>query len=264
MSAPSPLLHFVIGGAQKAGTTALAQYLAAHPQLRLPRAKEAHVFDAADFDEGASAAWIDARYATHFDAGNPSAAGVRFGDATPIYLFHPLLVQRIARYNPALRWIVLLRDPADRALSHYHMERARGAERWPLWPALLCERWRLRGHADDFSDASPLRTHSYRARGDYARQLDALYRAFPREQVLVLMSATLRQNPAACVAQVCHFLGVEPLSHAPQPAQVFVGDYPRPGRFSPTRCLLRWLLRRERRQLRQRYGIDFDRPVDPG
>jgi len=263
MSAPSPLLSFVIGGAQKAGTTALALYLSAHPQLRLPRTKEAHVFDAPDFDEHASVAQIDARYAAHFDAGSPSATGVRHGDASPIYLLHPRLVQRIARYHPGMRWIVLLRDPVDRALSHYHMERARGAERWPLWAALLGERWRLRGHADDFSDASPLRTYSYRARGDYARQLDALYRAFPREQVLLLLSATLRENPDACVAQVCRFLDVAPLPQAPQPAQVFVGDYRRRGRFSPTRWLLRWLLRRERRRLRQRYDIDFDRTRRP-
>lgn len=261
MSAPAPLLRFVIGGAQKAGTTALAQYLAPHPQLRLPRAKEAHVFDAPDFDEHATTTRIDARYRAHFDA--PAEAGLVFGDATPIYLLHPLLVRRIARYNPTLRWIVLLRDPVDRAISHYHMERARGAEHWPLWPALLAERWRLRGHADDFADGSPLRTFSYRRRSDYASQLDALYREFPREQVLVLLSTALRDDPAACLAQVCTFLGVAPLPEPPQPAQVFVGDYPRPGRFNPSRWLLRWLLRRERRQLRQRYGIDFDRHVDP-
>lgn len=257
MSAPPPLLSFVIGGAQKAGTSALAQYLSAHPLLRLPRTKEAHVFDAPDFDENASIAQLNARYHPHF--ASPPDPGLRYGDATPIYLLHPTLMQRIARYNPALRWIVLLRDPVDRAISHYHMERARGAERWPLWLALLGERWRLRGHADDFADGSPLRVYSYRRRGDYARQLDALYRQFPPRQVLVLASAALRDDPASCLTQVCAFLGVEPLPGPPRPAHVFVGDYPRPGRFSPTRWLLRWLLRRERAQLRQRYGIDFDR-----
>src|SRR3546814_4841803 len=88
----------------------------------------------------------------------------------------------------------LLRDPVDRALSHYHMERARHTEHWPLWPAMLLERWRLRGHHDDFADGSPLRHFSYRARGDYAAQLDALYRHFPPHQVLDRKSTRLNSR----------------------------------------------------------------------
>src|SRR3546814_8903849 len=110
----SPLLSFVIGGAQKAGTSALARYLGAHPAIRLPRDKEAHVFDAPAFDEAGTAAQIDARFATHFDPADQAHASL-YGDATPIYLFHERFVQRIARYNPALRWHILLRDPVDRA-----------------------------------------------------------------------------------------------------------------------------------------------------
>jgi len=252
-----PLLSFVIGGAQKAGTSALARYLGAHPAIRLPHSKEAHVFDAPTFDDAATPRQIDARYATHFDTTDAMPAPL-YGDATPIYLFHERLVQRLARYNPALRWIILLRDPVDRALSHYHMERARGAEQWPLWPALLLERWRLRGHRDDFSERSPLRHYSYRARGDYAAQLDALYRHFPAHQVLLLHNTTLRTQPDSCLAQVCAFLGIAAADDAPDFAPVFQGDYPRPGRFGPSRLLLRWLLRKQRRRLQRGYRITLD------
>lgn len=252
-----PLLRFVIGGAQKAGSSALARYLGQHPAIRLPRDKEAHVFDAPAFDEASTATQIDACLAPHFDAGDATPRLI-YGDATPIYLFHPRLVQRIARYNPALRWIILLRDPVDRALSHYHMERARGAEHWPLWPAMVLERWRLRGHRDDFAAGSPLRHFSYRARGDYATQLDALYRHFPAAQVLLLHSTTLRTQPAACMAQVYAFLGIDTPAHAADFAPVFQGDYSRPGRFAPSRLLLRWLLRKPRRRLQRDYGITLD------
>ena len=51
MNAGTPRVRFLIGGVQKAGTTALASYLATHPGLRLPAGKEAHVFDAPDFDD---------------------------------------------------------------------------------------------------------------------------------------------------------------------------------------------------------------------
>ncbi len=251
----APRLAFVIGGVQKAGTTALVHYLRQHPALRLPAGKEAHVFDAVDFDDAATPPQIDARYAGLFA---PADGDALHGDATPFYLLHPRVVARIARYNPAMRWIVLLRDPAERALSQFHMERARGRERWPLWPALLLERWRLRGHQDNFSRTSPLRRHSYRLRGDYARQLDALYAHFPREQVLLLATGELREDPSLCLLKVCAFLGVEPLPGELQAETVFAGDYVTPARNGFGMRLLRWLLRRELRAMRERYGIEFD------
>lgn len=249
---PEPRIAFLIGGVQKGGTSALAQYLGAHPGLRLPTSKEAHVFDAVDFDEAWTPAQVDARYAGQFADGPTDPL---HGDATPFYVFHPRVVARIARYNPAMRWLVLLRDPAERALSHYRMERERGRERWPLWPAMLLERWRLRGHADDFARGSALRRFSYRARGDYARQLDVLHAHFPREQVLLLRSERLRAQPEACVREACAFLGVAPPPSGIDYSPVFVGNSPQPE--DADLRLLRWLMRGELRALRERHGIDF-------
>lgn len=168
---------------------------------------------------------------------------------------------RIARYNPAMRWIVLLRDPAERALSQFHMERSRGNDRWPLWPAMLLERWRLRGHADDLARSSPLRRHGYRLRGDYARQLDALYTRFPRDQVLLLDNRALREDPDGTLRAVCRFLGVEPLAGELANETVFAGDYAPHARDGADMRLLRWLMRRELREMRDRYGIRFDDPA---
>ena len=245
----------MVGGVQKSGTSALAQYLRASPGLRLPVDKEAHVFDAPEFDEHWSASEIDAHSAERFP---PTAPGTLRGDATPFYLFHPRCVARIARYNPAMRWIVLLRDPVERARSHHHMERSRGHERLPLWLAMLLERRRLRGHADDFARGSNLRRFSYRARGDYARQLDVLYVHFPREQVLVLRSERLRNDPDACVREACRFLGVPPPAAGTAHEPVFVGDYPPASPDALDSRFLRWLMRRELQAMRERYGIAFD------
>jgi len=254
-SSPEPRIAFLVGGVQKAGTSALAQYLRACPDLRLPADKEAHVFDAPDFDDAWSTGDIDARLAQQF----PDAPGdVRWGDATPFYLFHPRCVARIARYNPAMRWIVLLRDPVERARSHHHMERQRGHESLPLWLAAWLEPWRLRGHADDLARGSRLRRFSYRARGDYARQLDVLYAHFPRGQVLLLRSERLRNDPAACVREACTFLGVSPPPPGTGYAPVFVGDYPPASPSAFESRFLRWLMRRERRAMRERHGIAFD------
>ena len=252
---PEPLLRFVIGGVQKAGTTALARYLGAHPRLLLPRDKEAHVFDAPDFDEAATPSQLDARYAPLFDAPPDDSL---HGDATPFYLFRPEVVARIARYNPAMRWIVLLRDPVERAVSQHHMERQRGDERWPLPLALLLERGRLRRDAGNFARGSSLRRHSYRARGDYARQLDALFARFPREQVLMLRSDELRAEPASVVARTCEFLGVSAPGSEATYAPVFTGDYPRIPRGGLRWRVLRWWFRRELRAMRKRYDLRFD------
>ena len=252
---PEPLLRFVIGGVQKGGTTALARYLAAHPRLQLPRDKEAHLFDAPDFDDAATVSQVNALYAPLFDA---AASDALHGDATPFYLVRPEVIDRIARYNPAMRWIVLLRDPLERAVSQHHMERKRGRERWPLALALLLERRRLRRNAGSLVRGSSLRRHSYRMRGDYARQLDALFARFQREQVLLLRSDDLRATPALVVAQVCGFLSVPAPATDATYAPVFSGDYPPIPRGSLRWRLLRWWFRRELATMRERYQLRFD------
>ena len=123
--------------------------------------------------------------------------------------------------------------------------------------ALLREDARLRGREDDFSHEAPLRRCSYRRRGDYAAQLDALYAHFPREQVLLLRSTELAEDPAACLLRVCVFLGLPPPPELPAFDPVFVGDYTalRPGGLRWR--LLSWWLRRELAAQRTRHGLEW-------
>ncbi len=249
-------VSFLIGGVQKGGTTALAQFLGEHPQVALPLAKEAHVFDDAGVDDARDPQEIDGDYAAHFA---PGSGDRLHGDATPIYILHPKLVRRIAAYNPAMKWILILRHPLERALSQYHMERARGRERLPFWLALLLEPWRLRGHEDDLSRDSPTSRHSYRLRGDYARQLDVLYAHFPHDQVLVLFNDELDADPGATLGRVHRFLGLAPFSSsAGGYPRVFEGDYARFRRGGLRWWLHERLFSRALRAQRLRYGIDWE------
>ncbi|MDI1254186.1 sulfotransferase [Thermomonas sp.] len=251
-----PTVRFLIGGVQKGGTSALARYLQSHPDIRLPAGKEAHVFD----DPRASN-WTAVRFEAEYEGHFPNMQGSRpgiCGDATPIYCFHPALIERIARYNPAMRWIILLRDPIERAISHYYMERNRGQESLSLAAALLAEPWRLRGKQDDFSADSSLRRHSYCARGRYARQLDALYGHFPQDQVLILRSMDLLAHPANSMDRVHAFLGVAPQTGDRQFERVFQGSYAGQGRHPWVRWVLRQRFRRELSLLRSRHGVSFD------
>ena len=137
--------------------------------------KEAHLFDAPGYSSAWTPAEIDERYRPFFE--HEAGARVR-GEATPIYLFLPEVARELARYNPDLKVIVLLRDPVERAISHYYMEKGREREHLPLWLALLREPFRVRRCRDARAFRSAVRTHSYRSRGLYSRQLRKLYRHF--------------------------------------------------------------------------------------
>ncbi len=235
-------VEFMLGGVQKAGTSALAAYLARVPSLQLPEAKEAHVFDAPDYDENASVEAIDARFDAQY-SGLP-AANVLRGDATPITIFEAAFVARVARYNPQMKWVLLLREPVARAISQWQMERSRGVEMCSLWRAVLAEPRRLREAHGDWRLDSPLRWASYAARSDYAPQLRALRQHFSDAQILLLSADALAAFPAKTVDRVLHFLGVPPVEHGSADfPRVFAGAYVPPPAWSPGRLLLRWRLR---------------------
>lgn len=237
-----PLVRFVIGGVQKAGTSALAHYLSRLPGVALPSNKEAHVFDDPRFDAGWDDTRVEAEYAAYFE---PAVDSKLHGDATPIYLYHPLFVQRIARYNPRMKWIVILRDPVDRAISQFYMQQSRGNETLPLWAALLAEPFRLLGQRHDLSNSSSMRFHSYVDRGRYRRQLRVLFRHFPRDQVLLLKSSDLRTQPAACMRQVCAHLGLPAPDEDTNYPPIFQGAYPLGAQHRFVRWWLRWVFRSE-------------------
>lgn len=228
---PLPV-DFMIIGVQKGGTTALSYFLAQHEQICMADGKEVHLFDAPEFDPNWAAVEINQCYAPHFSA---ATAGQLLGEATPIYLFWPEIAPALQRYNPALKLIVLLRDPVERALSHYAMELARGDETRPLWLALLLEPWRLWRDSSRALNCAR-RRHSYRSRGLYARQLENLRRYFPDRQILILENAELINNHNLSLVRVCEFLGVSACDLA-QAERVFSGDY---DKSRPWLC--RWLL----------------------
>jgi hypothetical protein len=202
------LPDFLIIGAQKGGTTSVYAYLSAHPHVRPGLFKEAHFFDLR-FARGER--W----YRSIFPLRGPlRKARAITGEASPYYLFHPLAAERAARVAPHARVIVLLRDPAERAWSHYRHEVAAGRESLSFLDAIRAEPERLAGAEDavrtgssaDLAEAH--RRHSYVARGRYAEQLARWFAVFPREQILVLRAEDLFHEPDRVWAGVQDFLGL--------------------------------------------------------
>ncbi|MCY3811483.1 MAG: sulfotransferase domain-containing protein [Gammaproteobacteria bacterium] len=216
----TPLVDFVIVGAQKCGTTALGQFLARHPEIGMSSQKEVHLFDQPDYAPGTTAAEIDARYRRYF--AHVSEAKVR-GEATPIYMYLPGVAAELKRYNPDIKLIVLLRDPVERALSAYYMQRARARETKPLWLALLLEPWRLRRDRDVRRWRSAAREHGYRSRGLYSLQLRELYRHFEQRRILIVRCDDLRDDHDATLRRVLAFLDVSTAVRIP-PEIVFGGQ----------------------------------------
>ena len=229
-----PRLGFMIVGAQKCGTTALAHFLSQHPEIGMASPKEVHLFDSPKYSSDWTPEQIDKRYGSRF----AHCSGVRIlGEATPSYMFVPEIGRDLARYNPDLKLIVLLRDPVERAVSHYYMEKNRGRERRPLWFALLREPFRLRRCRDGRVQGSVTQRCSYRTRGLYSLQLRNLYRFFDRDQMLVVGSRELLERHDEVLRRVFAFLGVpEYVRIAPE--VVFQGD-----RGDRRHRTVSWLLR---------------------
>lgn len=198
-----PLPDFLILGAQKAGTTALYAYLRWHPQITGPSFKEVSFFD---------------RHYAHGERWYRAHLPVRrrglVGEASPSYLFHPLAPERVAKMLPGARLIALLRNPVDRAFSHYQHEVALGREELSFEDALAREDERMEGEVERMlRDPSYFSygwwNYTYAARGRYAEQLARWFAAFPREQLLVLLTDELAADTAAAYRRVLAFLGVD-------------------------------------------------------
>jgi hypothetical protein len=202
-----PLPDFLIIGAQKAGTTALYAYLRRHPAITGPSWKEVSYFDR-HYERGE--AWYRGNFPNRV-----RARGKLVGEASPSYVFHPLGPERVKALVPEARLVALVRNPVERALSHYHHEVALGREPLSFEDALDAEEERLRGEeerlaADSSYFSRPWWSHAYKARGRYAEQLERWLAVFPREQLLILPSEDLGGEPERTHARVLDFLGAAP------------------------------------------------------
>lgn len=200
-----PIVDIVVGGVQKAATTSLYASLAEHPALCPATRKETHFFDDETIDWRAP----DYRRFHDFFPGRDGAR--RCFDVTPIYLFWPQSLARIAAYNPDVRLIFIFRDPIERAWSNWCMEYARGAESMPFSEAIRDGRRRLDGLAPTHAAR---RTYTYVERGFYGVQVERLLGLFPRDQILFLKSDDLSRAPTATLRSVSEFLGLAPFEGA--------------------------------------------------
>ncbi|MFG6103939.1 sulfotransferase [Leptothoe sp. EHU-05/26/07-4] len=204
------LPSFVIIGAQKAGTTSLYHYLTEHPQLWPAYIKEVHFFD------GGLAPKIDTFtkgekwYRAHFPLKAQIQPREHTFEASPLYMFNPLAAKRMFNLMPGAKIITILRNPTERAISHYFHEKRYGREPLNIVEAIAAEEKRLAPAWANHDYKNDFFIHlSYKSRGRYAEQLKRFLEYFPRKNVLILSSEQLFQNPASVLHQVCQFIDID-------------------------------------------------------
>ena len=196
-----PLPTFIIIGATRSGTTFLARSLGRHPDVFMTPRKELHFFD----DH-------HAKGPGYYERCFEGAHQIAVGEATPNYLYDPEAIRRMAQLIPQVRLVAILRDPVDRAYSHYWMVRARRQEPLPFEEAVEREPERLQAGPES------RRRHSYLDRGKYLRQLQHVTRHFPRSSLHVAIFEDLVESPRTVLSAVCTFLGVDPQALPDDPA----------------------------------------------
>jgi hypothetical protein len=235
---------FLIIGAQKAGTTALFSYLSKHPGAVGSETKELGFFcpevfvewpthphnrvlcEGSDWDCPQASRRRRAWYHEHFPLPHRLHGRLAF-EATPEYLYVPRAPRRIHSYDPEMKLIALLREPAERAYAAWTMYANWGSYR----PHVYAPRRETRSFADavdaelgQLADGVAILEPGYVRRGLYAEQIERYFECFRREQLLVLDSARLASDTSTVVNEAAAFLGLPALPARTWP-RVHVGSY---------------------------------------
>lgn len=177
------LPDFIIIGAMKSGTSSLYFYLDQHPDISMSPTKELRFFIAErNWSKGLE--WYRSQF---------PADGEIVGEATPGYTNYPErrgIADRMHRVVPDAKLIYLVRDPIERAISHYIHQVSSGREQRPLDQALLSE------------------NESYITRSKYHLQVEQYLKLFPAQNLLVVSSSDLRHNRIDTLQGIFRYLGV--------------------------------------------------------
>jgi Sulfotransferase domain len=258
------LPDFMIIGTKRGGTTSLYNYLLEHPRVLplLParqHIKGAHYFDS-NFSRGMR--W----YRSHFPTGalrrvrERDGQPVVAGEGSPYYLFHPLAAERASRLVPDTKLIVLLRDPVERAWSHYKERVRHGLEPLGFEEAIEREPERLRGEAERILSEPGYLSYahehqSYLTQGRYLDSLPAWRDRFPPERMLIMPSEEMYADPQAALDRATGFLGLPSWSLKDRTKHNY---HPAAGMPEATRRELSGMFEQHNRDLAKLLDMRFD------
>lgn len=195
------LPNFLCIGAPKSGTTSLYDVLKQHKDVFLPSFKEPHFFDS-DESWNKGVAWYQSSYYA-------KASHQCVGDFTPTYLSNNLAPGRIQEVlGNQVKFVVILRNPIDRAYSHYLHTQRDQHEKLSFSEALEEEEQRLHNFRKKNDHIGMIR-FAYQEQGMYAKQLARYFRLFDREQFYITTFDDFVSKQEQVIKEICAFLGLQ-------------------------------------------------------
>jgi len=206
---------FLIIGAAKCGTSSLYDYLMQHPCVGNSLTKQIHFFDRY-YDRQIS--WYKLCFPfvwEKFFIEKIKHRNFASGEATAHYMTHPLAAVRSHKVVPDAKIIVMLRNPIDRAYSHYQMEREHKNEDLTFEDAIEKESERIKGEIEEMlnNENNSGRNYPHRAyikSGEYLEQIKPWMKLYPKENFMFINSEEFNKNPSLVYNQVLDFLGLDP------------------------------------------------------
>ncbi len=196
-----PLPNLFIPGAMKSGTTALHEYLGRHPDIFMSKNKEPNF-------------WCDDQRFPDFESYEKLFAGGenhRFrGESSTGYMVFDHFIERVERHLERPKFIFILRNPADRAWSHYWFLRGMGYEKEDFKTAFL----KNKDEKPDFGKVGLWKNGNfYYQFGLYGKWLSRFFEHFSRDQILIITHENLLAKPDETMAKCFEFLGLPPLKN---------------------------------------------------
>ncbi len=246
---------FLIIGAMRCGTTSLYDHLVDAEDVYESLKKEIHYFNflykKLSFRE----------YKMYFPTkGDITVNSGVTGEASATYLISKQSPRRVARHIPHVKLIVILRDPIDRAISHYRFAVHRAGEGLSLLDALNRELELHKGKKDTFIDANTregeFRRRSYLARGLYHKQLKHWEKHFSKNQMLILQTKELEEDLLVTINKARSFMGLSPVDKVHDFGIRNKGKEP----YTPENAAIELMtdfFYEDSKSLLEDYGIDF-------
>jgi hypothetical protein len=201
MSVMMNKVDFFIIGAQKAATTSLYNYLNQHPDIYMPEVKENHFFvEDRVYNQGVQ--HFHRFYQTYTDQKLVGGAFVHMISSKEA-------PERVYKYNPDAKFLVMLRNPVDRAYSAYHFAIKNGWESSKLafFDALKLHDKRLAGNLTEQTDLAYINS------GLYGKHLAHWFKWFGKDRFLIMLDSDLITDSKLQMQKVFNFLGADETVH---------------------------------------------------
>jgi hypothetical protein len=188
--------NFFIVGTPKSGTTSLFNYLEQHPNIFVPKIKEPHYFSSAEVENSYYKIPIINNLEDYLNLYKEASNSKAIGDFSTSYLYNLECAEKIKKFNYEAKIIILLRNPVDRAVSHYLMDYNLGYVKVSLMEILK----------DPVRNAKHYQ--QYVSRGFYNDQIKNYFKHYDKSNILIVLSDDFFNNPSNIIAKIFEFLEV--------------------------------------------------------